>query len=72
MQVWLRVAILVHKLLESASCHRVTRLQTPGCPKLVFNTSDRQTDRLFRCFAQLLAPSLNFFWNALPTESKIL
>lgn len=62
------LAIFVHKLLESASCHRVTRLQTPGCSKLVFNTSDR----LFRCFTQLLPPSLRCFWNALPTESEIL
>lgn len=62
------LVIFVHKLLESASCHRVTRLQTPGCSKLVFNTSDR----LFRCFTQLLSPSPRLFWNALPTESKIL
>lgn len=51
------LVIFEHKLLESASCHRVTRLQTPGCSKLVFNTSGR----LFRCFTQLLSPSLRFY-----------
>lgn len=40
MQARLGEAIFVHELLESASCHRATRLQTPGCYKLVFSTSD--------------------------------
>lgn len=63
-----REAVFVHTLLESASCHRVSRLQMPGCYKLVFSTSYK----LFKCFAQLFAPTLRFLWNALPTEGRIL
>lgn len=63
-----REAVFVRKLLESASCHRVSRLQTPGCYKLVFSTSYK----LFKCFVQLFSPTSRFLWNALPTEGRIL